>query len=277
MTTIESSRPTGDLVTTSTPDASVRRFPPRRVRVALVAAAACAAVLAGIALQHRGSPVVTPTLDASSTPGVALRNAAFLVEKAPARDENGPIRHQRFRNLTDAGHPVYDAYVRPDGTAMVGPVAGPLEQSSGYLTSAQLASLPSDPRQLLVRMTDLAKELDLGFPGERPERAVYRLATELLPDAGLSPEVEAAVYEVVSGFDLTAIHATNRGVGTDAEGRTGLVLQFTFEEGVVDTLVLDRTTGHLLSTTSTMPDGSALGGQVYLETDTLASIPQPNA
>jgi hypothetical protein len=257
--------------------APVVRLDQRRRRiwrvVAGVGAAACVAVAASIFVvgdDGLGGPEHAQVLAAG--PQFTLQQAALVAETSDSVG-TGPIRHMRFVNLSDEGHPTYDRYVRPDGTALVGKAGGDLQETSGYLTSAQLAELPTDPYQLRTRMLSLSSELGLGYPGEAPDRALYRLATELLPDPGVTPEVKAGIYRVLAGLDLEAIRARDLGVGADRAGRPGDVLEFTFEEGYVDRLVIDPQTGALLSTETKDREGKPAGGQVYVSAEMVDTMP----
>ncbi|MFI6432350.1 hypothetical protein [Rhodococcus oryzae] len=257
--------------------AAVVRLDQRRRRiwrvVAGVGAAACVAVAASIFVvgdDGLGESGQVQVVEAG--PQFTLRQAALVAEKSDLVGA-GPFRHLRFVNLTDEGQPTYDAYVRPDGTALVGKAGGDLQETSGYLTSAQLAELPADPYQLRTRMLSLSSELGLGYPGEAPDRALYRLATELLPDPGVTPEVKAGIYRVLAGLDLEAIRARDLGVGADRTGRPGDVLEFTFEEGYVDRLVIDRETSALLSTETADREGKLAGGQVYVSAEMVDAMP----
>jgi len=202
-----------------------------------------------------------------------LDDAADLVLASADTTGDATIRHIEFRNLSDKGHPVYDVYVRPDGTAMVGRTGAPLTATSGYLTADQIAGIAGDPSGMEQRMATLAETLGLGMPGERPERAIYRLATELLSDPGVPAATKAQVYDVIKGFDLDAIKARNLGERTLEDGTTGIELEFRFEEGATDRMLLDRDTGALLAISTVLPDGSVLGGQQYLEQDKVAAVP----
>ncbi|PTR39901.1 hypothetical protein C8K38_1141 [Rhodococcus sp. OK611] len=257
--------------------APVVRLDQRRRRmwrvVAGVGAAACVAVAASIFVvgdDGLGESGQVQVIEAG--PQFTLRQAALVAEKSELVGA-GPIRHMRFVNLTDEGQPTYDAYVRPDGTALVGKAGGDLQETSGYLTSAQLAELPADPYQLRTRMLSLSSELGLGYPGEAPDRALYRLATELLPDPEVTPEIKAGIYRVLAGLDLEAIRARDLGVGADRAGRPGDVLEFTFEEGYVDRLVIDPQTGALLSTETADREGQPAGGQVYVSAEMVDTMP----
>ena len=257
--------------------AAVVRLDQRRRRmwrvVAGVGAAACVAVAASIFVvgdDGLGESGQVQVIEAG--PQFTLRQAALVAEKSELVGA-GPIRHMRFVNLTDVGQPTYDAYVRPDGTALVGESGGDLQETSGYLTSAQLAELPADPYQLRTRMLSLSSELGLGYPGEAPDRALYRLATELLPDPEVTPEIKAGIYRVLAGLDLEAIRARDLGVGADRAGRPGDVLEFTFEEGYVDRLVIDRETSALLSTETADREGKPAGGQVYVSAEMVDTMP----
>lgn len=250
-----------------------RRRPVLAIGLGAGAAAALAA-FAFFALVLAGGGGGLAPLPAQASAQTVLHDAGRLTAATAAAPGSKPIRHLRFRNLTDAGAPVYDLYVRPDGSALVGRVGEPLTATDGYLTQAQIASLPDRPDALRQRMLTLSGQLGLGQPGERPERALYRLAGELLPDPGVAPKVKAAVFAVLSRLDLDAIRARNLGHRRDAQGRDGIALQFAFDEGAVDRMILDERTGRLLSTVTTLPDGARLGGQVHLAADTRASIPR---
>ncbi|GAB2768298.1 hypothetical protein GCM10027020_21540 [Nocardioides salsibiostraticola] len=251
------------------------RFRARWVKVAATVAAAAAVTAVAVTSGQPDQPDQNPAVIQADGPAVVFRLAAEHIESSGPATGSGTIRYQQFRNLTDPGTPTYDVYIRPNGTAMVGEPGAQLEASDGYLTAAQLASLPAEPTALKARMLVLSR--GLGSPGERPERALYRLATDLLPDAGVSNEVKASIYRILADFDLEAIRAQDLGLGADPTGRTGEVVEFTFEEGTTDRLVLDRRTGALLSTESILPDGSFAGGQVYLNTDMVSGIPGTGA
>ncbi|PTR42086.1 hypothetical protein C8K38_111256 [Rhodococcus sp. OK611] len=258
--------------------APVVRLDQRRRRiwrvVAGVGAAACVAVAASIfvvgddGLGQSGQVQVL-----AAGPHFTLQKAATRVAETSYLVGAGPIRQQQFVNLTDEGQPTYDRYVRPDGTALVGKAGGDLQETSGYLTNAQLAELPADPYELRTRMLSLSSELGLGYPGEAPDRALYRLATELLPDPGVTSEVKAGIYRVLADLDLEAISARDLGVGADRAGRPGDVLEFTFEEGYVDRLVIDPQTGALLSTETADREGQPAGGQVYASAEMVDTMP----
>lgn len=247
----------------------------RRVRrvIAGVGAAACVAVAASafvVGPDGLGTPEQTQVVAAG--PQFTLQQAAVVAELSVPVG-TGPFRHLRFTNLTDVDHPTYEAYVRPDGTALVGKAGGDLHETSGYLTRAQLASLPTDPYQLRTRMLSLSSELGLGYPGEAPDRALYRLATKLLPDPEVTPEIKAGIYRVLAGLNLKALKARDRGVGADRTGRPGDVLEFTFEEGYVDRLVIDRETSALLSTETADREGKLAGCQVYVSAEMVDRMP----
>lgn len=257
--------------------AVVVRLDQRRQRIWRVAAgmgaAACVAVAASIFVigdDGLGGPEQVQVIAAG--PQFALQRAALIAEKSDSAG-TGPIRHMRFVNLSDVDQPTYDAYVRPDGTALVGKAGGDLQETSGYLTSAQLAELPADPYRLRTRMSSLSSELGLGYPGEAPDRALYRLATTLLPDPEVTPEIKAGIYRVLAGLDLEAIRARDLGVGADRTGRPGDVLEFAFEEGYVDRVVIDRETSALLSTETADREGEPAGGQVYVSAEMVDTMP----
>jgi hypothetical protein len=256
-----------------------RRITARRFAIGIAAASIAAAVAIGVPLAtDHSSPQHAPAvITAADTPTGVLTHAARLVAYTGAADGSGPIRHLQFRNLTDPGSPIYDEYVRPDGTALAGKSGGNLEETDGYLTSNQLAGLPSDPAQLRPALERLAAQLHLGYTDEAPERAIFRLAVQLLPDPGVSPQVKAGIYRVIAGFDLDAVKARNLGEVTDSAGRPGIGLAFQFEEGVTEKVVLDRNTGGLLSDSSVFPDGKPLGGQVYLTEELVDQVPQGSA
>lgn len=263
---------------TAPPDVPAGRGRRRWRRLTAFAAAASVAAAAAIAVPlvvgNQAPPPTSPAqVSAMDAPGVALDHAAQLVAYTDASVGSGPIRHIRFRNLTDAGHPVYDRYIRPDGTALVGERGGALESTGGYLTSDELASLPTDPEQLRPVLQSLAARYDLALPGEAPERATFRVAIDLLTDPGVSPQAKAGIYRVIAGFDESSVRAENVGQVTDAAGRPGIGLTFHFSEGVNELLVLDSETGAILSDTAVLADGSLLGGQVYLVERLLDQVP----
>ncbi|MDH6678088.1 hypothetical protein M2284_002291 [Rhodococcus sp. LBL1] len=242
-------------------------------RVTAVISAACVAVAALVLAVGYGGMGV-PEQSQVVTVGAArtLEQSATLVG-ATTESETGPIRHLQFTNLTDADHPTYDTFVRPDGTALVGQVGGDLHETSGYLTSAQLAELPAAPDQLRTQMLTLSHQQGLGYSGEAPDRALYRLATKLLPDPAVTPEVKAGIYRVLAGLDLEAIRARDLGIGTDRTGRPGYVLEFTFEEGFVDRMVIDSGTGALISVETLDRDGKLFGGQVNVFAELVDEMP----
>lgn len=250
----------------------------RTHRVMAGVGAACVAVAAVAFVAGHDDPS-TPghTQIVASGPQIVLRNAATSVATGIYPTGTGPTRHLRFTNLTDAGHPTYDAYVRPDGTALVGTAGSDLHETSGYLTSAQLSSLPSDPYRLRTEMLSLSEQLGLGYPGENPNRALYRLATELLPDPEVTPAVKAGIYRALAGLDLESIRARDLGTGTDQTGRPGNILEFSFEEGYTDRLVIDSRTGALLSVETTDREGKLTGGQVYLDAQMVDTMHQAPA
>ncbi|AQA23477.1 hypothetical protein BTZ20_5454 [Rhodococcus sp. MTM3W5.2] len=282
MRTIENEKSTQPPVEATDSGACVARLDERRrwVRrvVAGVGAAACVAVAASIFLVGNDGPVGPEQAQVvASGPQHALEQAATLVAVKTDLAGTGPIRHLRFVNLSDVDQPTYDTYVRPDGTALVGKAGGDLQETSGYLTSAQLAGLPVDPYQLRTRMLSLSSELGLGYPDEAPDRALYRLATQLIPDPAVTPEIKAGIYRVLAGLNLEAIRARDLGVGADQTGRPGDVLEFTFEEGYIDRLVIDSATGALLSTETADREGKPAGGQVYLSAEMLETMPVTHA
>ncbi|WFR70893.1 hypothetical protein P9209_15715 [Prescottella defluvii] len=204
---------------------------------------------------------------------LTLEQTATLVAATTDTSETGPIRHLQFTNLTDADHPTYDTFVRPDGTALVGQVGGDLHETSGYLTSAQLADLPAAPDQLRTQMLNLSHQQGLGYSGEAPDRALYRLATKLLPDPAVTPAVKAGIYRVLAGLDLEAIRARDLGIGTDRTGRPGYILELTFEEGYVDRMVIDDVTGALNSVETLDRDGKLFAGQDYVSAEMVDEMP----
>jgi hypothetical protein len=247
----------------------------RRQVIRVVAGIGAAAAIAALAVVVNQDGPVKPdqqSVVASGPVGVLQHAATVVVALDPAG--HGTIRHLRFTNLTDAGHPTYDAYVRPNGSALVGIANGVLEATDGYLTSAQLADLPADPPALLEKLMTMSHHLGYESPDERPERGLYRLATTLLPDPAVSPEVKGAIYRVLANLDLKAVRARDLGVGSDDAGRTGQVLEFTFAEGYVDRLVLDPKTGALLATKTLDRDGKLVGGQVYISSELVEQMPQ---
>ncbi|MGW6376690.1 hypothetical protein ACWFRB_11595 [Rhodococcus sp. NPDC055112] len=280
MRTIESSTstqpPASD--TTGAPTTTVvaldtRHRRGRRVLAGVGAACVAAAAIAfGVGHDGLGGPEQTQVVAAG--PQFTLRHTATLIAATSTPVGPGPIRHLRFTNLTDEGQPTYDTFVRPDGTALVGPAGGVLEETSGYRTRAQLDGLPTDPDQLRTRMLSLSHELGLGYADEAPDRALYRLATELLPDPAVTAEVKAGIYQVLAALDLEAIRARDLGVGADRTGRPGFVLEFTFEEGYVDRMVIDSGTGALMSVETLDRDGTLAGGQVYVFAEMVDAMPQ---
>ncbi|MGO4202209.1 hypothetical protein AB4Z09_10710 [Rhodococcus sp. TAF43] len=258
----------------STTVVTLGRFRRRPGRVTAVVSAACVAVSVFVfaaGYDHMGVPEQSQvvTVGAART----LEQTADLVAAMTEPIETGPIRHLQFTNLTDADHPTYDTFVRPDGTALVGKVGGDLHETSGYLTSAQLAGLPADPYQLRTQMLSLSQQLGLGYVDEAPDRALYRLATKLLPDPAVTPEVKAGIYRVLAGLDLEAIRARDLGIGTDRTGRPGYVLEFTFEEGYVDRMVIDSGSGALISVETLDRGGRFFGGQVNVFAEMVDHMP----
>lgn len=244
----------------------------RRVRIGLAAAtiAAVAGVGAVVAVTNHG-PNPPSSISAQATPQQALESAARLVSYSqPAA---GPIRHIRFRNETDPGDPTFDAYIRPNGSAMVGKAGGPLVETDGYLPTAELANLPSDPTNLRAAMTALAVKHGYGLPGQVEERALFRLAVDLLSDPGVSDGVKAGAYRVIAGFNLAAVRAKSLGMVEDAAGRPGIGLQFHFEEDANEVLVISQATGTLLSDTTTLSGGQPFSGQTYLLQENVSAIP----
>lgn len=254
----------------ASPEGRQRRERSRARRIVLVGAAATVATAVVFALDPSGGRITE--LDDASAAATELRRVAVVATHGEA-SEPLPIRHIRFRNLTDTGAPVYDVYIRPDGTAMVGRVGAALGPTDGFLESPEIASLNSSPEHLRQQMLQLAARHGFGTPGERAERSLYRLATELLPDPALAPPVRAAVLEVLASLDLEAINARTLGKTSDPAGRQGIALAFTFEEGTISQLVLDETTGQLLSDTTVLADGTPLGGRVFLGSETTDVIP----
>lgn len=242
--------------------------------VTAVVSAACVAVSV-LVFAARYDDMRVPEQSQVVTVGAAftLEQTAALVEARTDPIETGPIRHLQFAKLTDADRPTYDTYVRPDGTALVGEVGEDLHETSGYLTSAQLADLPGDPDRLRTQMLSLSQQLGLGYAGEAPDRALYRLATKLLPDPAVTPEVKAGIYRVLAGLDLEAIRARDLGVGADRTGRPGHVLEFTFEEGFADRMVIDRGTGALIGIETVDRDGRVFSGQVNVFAETVDRMP----
>jgi hypothetical protein len=141
---------------------------PFAVAAALLVAASVAFGVVALQSPTKVKTVAARPLDGTSSPAKVLNQAADLVLADYRTPQSGSIRHTQFRNLTDAGHPVYDLYVRPNGTAMVGQVGAKLTATDGYLTAAQIASLPSNPTALRKRMLTLAAQLGLGYAGESP-------------------------------------------------------------------------------------------------------------
>ncbi len=256
-------RSASEVVGSSTNVVTLGRFRRRPGRVTAAVSAACVAVsvfVLAVGYDHMRVPEHSQvvTVGAART----LEQTADLVAATTEPIGTGSIRHLQFTNLADAERPTYDTFVRPDGTALVGEVGGDLHETSGYLTSAQLASLPADPYQLRTQMLSLSQQLGLGYVDEAPDRAVYRLATKLLPDPAVTPAVKSGIYRVLAGLDLEAIRARDLGIGTDRTGRPGYVLEFTFEEGFVDRMVIDSGTGALISIETLDSDGGVFGGQV---------------
>lgn len=273
----ESTQPSASAATGSpTTGITLGRFLRRPGRVTAAVSAACVAISVLVftaGYDHMRVPEQSQvvTVGAAHT----LEQSAALVA-ATQPIEVGPIRHLQFTNLTDADHPTYDTFVRPDGTAFVGKVGGDLHETSGYLTSAQLAGLPADPYELRTHMLSLSHQLGLGYIDEAPDRALYRLATKLLPDPAVTPEVKAGIYRVLAGLDLEAIRARDLGIGTDRTGRPGYVLEFTFEEGYVDRMVIDSGTGALISVETVDRDGEVFSGQVYVFAEIVDQMPPPH-
>ncbi|WP_458690965.1 hypothetical protein [Nocardia tengchongensis] len=206
-------------------------------------------------------------------PQIVLERSATSMAGSSALIGNGSIRHLRFTNLADEGFPSYDIFVRPDGTALVGKVGEDLHETSGYLTHEQLTGLSPDPDQLRTQMLNLSQQLRLGYPGEAPERALYRLAPKLITDPDVTPAVKAGTYRVLAGLNLEAIRARDLGIGTDRIGRVGFVLEFTFEEGYVDRMVIDSGTGALLSTDTINREGAVVSGEIYDFAEMLDQMP----
>ncbi|WP_127916457.1 hypothetical protein [Prescottella agglutinans] len=250
------------------------RFRRRPGRVTAVISAACVAVSV-LVFAASYDKMGVPEQSQVVTVGAAftLEQTATLVAATTEPIATGPIRHLQFANLTDAGHPTYDTFVRPDGTALVGRVGEGLHETSGYLTSAQLADLPVDPDQLRSQMLTLSHQLGLGYADEAPDRALYRLATKLLPDPAVTPDVKSGIYRVLAGLDLEAIRARDLGIGTDRTGRPGYVLEFTFEEGYVDRMVIDTGTGALISVETLDREGKVFGGQVNVFAEMVDHMP----
>ncbi len=253
---------------------TVGRFRRRPGRVTAGVSAACVAVsvlVFAVGYDEMGVPEHSQvvTVGAART----LEQTADLVAATTDPIETGPIRHLQFTNLTDAGHPTYDTFVRPDGTALVGKVGGDLHETSGYLTTAQLDGLAVGTDGLRTQMLSLSQQLGLGYIDEAPDRALYRLATKLLPDPAVTPEVRAGIYRVLAGLDLEAIQARDLGIGTDRTGRPGYVLEFTFEEGYVDRMVIDSGTGALLSVETLDREGEVFGGQVNVFAEMVDRMP----
>jgi len=250
------------------------RFRRRPGRVTAVISAACVAVSV-LVFAASYDKMGVPEQSQVVTVGAAftLEQTATLVAATTEPIVTGPIRHLQFANLTDAGHPTYDTFVRPDGTALVGRVGEGLHETSGYLTSAQLADLPVDPDQLRSQMLTLSHQLGLGYADEAPDRALYRLATKLLPDPAVTPDVKSGIYRVLAGLDLEAIRARDLGIGTDRTGRPGYVLEFTFEEGYVDRMVIDTGTGALISVETLDREGKVFGGQVNVFAEMVDHMP----
>ncbi|GAB2655795.1 hypothetical protein ABI214_08180 [Prescottella soli] len=261
---------TGSPTTVAKPGWLRRR--PGRVTAAVSAACVAVSVLVFAAgYDHMGVPDQSQVVIVGAAR--TLEQSAALVAATTEPIEAGPVRHLQFTNLTDADHPTYDTFVRPDGTALVGKIGGDLHETSGYLTSAQLAGLPADPYQLRTQMLSLSRQLGLGYTDEAPDRALYRLATKLLPDPAVTPEVKAGIYRVLAGLDLDAIRARDLGIGTDRTGRPGYVVEFTFEEGYVDRMVIDSGTGALISVETVDRDGKLFGGQVNAFAEMVDQMP----
>ncbi|MGE5612765.1 MAG: hypothetical protein ACM3UO_00625 [Bacillota bacterium] len=257
-----------DTVVTDVPRPDWRR----RVRISLAAASVAAVAAVGVTVAVGGHGSGTSTqISATATPQQALETAARLV--AYTVPTPGTIRHIRFRNETDPGNPTYDRYIRPDGSAMVGTAGGRLEASGGYLPSAELAALPSDPTALRAAMMPLAAKHGYATPGQAPERALFRLAIDLLTDPGVAADVKAGVYRVIEHFNLPAISAKNLGATKDVAGRPGIGLEFHFEEDADEVVVLDPKTGAVLSDTITLTGGQPFAGQTYLNEENVTTIP----
>lgn len=257
----------------------------RRATAALAAAAVAAAVGIGLVVtadRDAGPDRTTPpvagdrVIATTASPTRVLETAAFLVAGRPVPGE-GDVRHLRFRNYTDEGHPVYEVFINADGTARVGGQGGPFENTDGYLTSAQIRALPTDPASLRPAMESLAGQTGLGSPGEAAERAVFRLGVDLLADPGAGPELKGAVYGVLASLDADAVTVAAVGATEDPTGRPGVGLRFTFEEGLVEDLVIDARTGALLSDLSQLADGTPFGGRAYLEQDLVTEGPSASA
>lgn len=238
----------------------------------MAAAAVIGVVVARSTTPHHEVPTVS-AIGTTATPAQVLESAAKLVAYTRPSPGSGEIRHIRFRNESDPGAPVYDAYIRPDGSAMVGKAGGPLKPTQGYLSAAAITSLPSNPVRLRPALSHLATTAGYNGPGESPERGIFRISVDLLADPSVDRDVKAAIFRVLEKLDLNAIHARNLGAVTDPAGRHGIGLSFGFEEGTTEVLVLDRTTGALLSDTTRLADGSPFAGQVYLADENLTAIP----
>lgn len=274
MRTLSTQRSVSEATASPTTVVPLSRFRRRPGRVTAVVSAACIAISAMVlVVGYDRMSVPEQSQVVAVAAAHTLQQTADLVAATPEPIGTGPIRHLRFTNLTDAGNPAYDTFVRPDGTALVGKVGGNLHETSGYLTNVQLAGLPADPDQLRTQMLSLSQQLGLGYDGEAPDRALYRLATKLLPDPAVTPEVRAGIYRVLAGLDLEAIRARDLGIGTDRTGRPGYVLEFTFEEGYVDRMVIDSGTGALLSVETLDRDGGVFGGQVNVFAETVDRMP----
>ncbi len=258
------------------------RFVMAAAVVAVLAGGLVAVRLDGWSLTHRqpteaAGEAVTELLPTSGTASTVLL-AAARISGPTARSATGSattsatIRHIRFQNFTDPGAPTYDQYIYPDGHALVGEPGGRLSPTDGFIRSAELSALPTDPAALRTALLDLGRRDGLAMPDDSAERIIYRAATELLPDPGLPAQVRASVYRVVAQFDGTDVSARTGGEAT-VLGRTGVAIWFTFAEDAQDTWVLDRRTGALLSTETVLADGSRLGGQRYVESDLVTQVP----
>ncbi|UIX32326.1 CU044_5270 family protein [Streptomyces sp. GQFP] len=266
-----------ELLDTATTPARRARTPRRRFAAIAVPLATAAAIVAAVLAGAGGSEKATTDADAVDLLN-RIAEVAATKESVPVRDDQyvyvrtqGSMKFSEndIRVLREASWTAVDG--KREGlrrvTVLTGPPSGPRDPFSSYskgthdmklspdpnvTTFRELQSLPTDPDALL-------KEIYAGTKGEgqiRQSAALEKIG-DLLPDATLLPELDAALYRAaakipgVSLVDDAKDYTGRPGIGLTFEERDGhtvwvfdknsLAFLGSTDEALLDVGVADRT------------------------------------
>ncbi len=286
---------------TVTPD---RQSHGRRLVIPVVGAGALAiavVVALGVQLVRPGTTPAHPTAPAStgpahsSPPGAStgsasavLLAAADAVEKSPnptvgrywntntlifqlgnSRSPSSTVfvdhwiarspNEQSWLSMGIAGGP---GHLQAAGSAADDPLDALFDVEDRFLTYAQLQQVPSNPEALRAYVLAIPQD----HPNLPPEPVSDRLfgACSALAQTPVSPAVRAASFRLLAGLpNLTAV-----GEVTDPLGRLGVAVVATFTGGTAVELIIDPTTGAMLS----LENVSGTGGDATVSySETLVS------